>query len=114
RTVTARARDKPAGSYTARLLEEGVAKVAQKVGEEAVETVLAATSEDRARLASEAADLLYHLVVLLAARQLPRYRARASSSSSTRSRGSCLATSPRPRARGAGRASAVAACRSST
>jgi len=71
RTVGERARDKPAGSYTARLLAEGVAKIAQKVGEEAVETVVAATSEDRARLASEAADLLYHLLVLLEARQLP-------------------------------------------
>src|SRR2546427_94532 len=71
RTVADRARDKPAGSYTARLLADGVAKIAQKVGEEAVETVVAATSEDRARLASEAADLLYHLLVLLEARQLP-------------------------------------------
>ena len=71
RTVAERARDKPAGSYTARLLADGVAKIAQKVGEEAVETVVAATSEDRARLASEAADLLYHLLVLLEARQLP-------------------------------------------
>jgi len=71
RTVAERGRDKPAGSYTTRLLDEGVAKIAQKVGEEAVETVVAATSEDRARLASEAADLIYHLLVLLEARQLP-------------------------------------------
>ncbi|PYO65533.1 MAG: bifunctional phosphoribosyl-AMP cyclohydrolase/phosphoribosyl-ATP pyrophosphatase [Gemmatimonadetes bacterium] len=71
RTVAERARDKPTGSYTTRLLDEGVAKIAQKVGEEAVETVVAATSEDRARLASEAADLIYHLLVLLEARQLP-------------------------------------------
>jgi len=71
RTVAERARDKPAGSYTAQLLDAGVAKIAQKVGEEAVETVVAATSEDRARLASEAADLIYHLLVLLEARQLP-------------------------------------------
>jgi len=71
RTVAERARDKPAGSYTAQLLDAGVAKIAQKVGEEAVETVVAATSEDRARFASEAADLIYHLLVLLEARQLP-------------------------------------------
>ena len=70
-TVAERARTRPAGSYTAQLLEAGVAKIAQKVGEEAVETVVAATAEDDARLASEAADLLYHLVVLLEAKQLP-------------------------------------------
>ncbi len=46
-------------------------KIAQKVGEEAVETVVAATAEDQSRLASEAADLLYHLLVLFAAKQLP-------------------------------------------
>jgi phosphoribosyl-AMP cyclohydrolase / phosphoribosyl-ATP pyrophosphohydrolase len=71
RTVAERARDKPARSYTARLLDAGVAKIAQKVGEEAVETVVAATSEDLSRLASEAADLLYHLLVLLEAKHLP-------------------------------------------
>ena len=71
RTVADRARTRPAGSYTARLLDEGVAKIAQKVGEEAVETVVAATAEDRSRLASEAADLVYHLIVLLAAKDLP-------------------------------------------
>jgi len=71
RTVAERARDKPAGSYTAELLDAGVARIAQKVGEEAVETVVAATSEDLSRLASEAADLLYHLLVLLEAKHLP-------------------------------------------
>jgi phosphoribosyl-ATP pyrophosphohydrolase/phosphoribosyl-AMP cyclohydrolase len=70
-TVADRARTRPEGSYTARLLAEGVGKVAQKVGEEAVETVVAATSEDGTRLANEAADLLYHLLVLLEAKQLP-------------------------------------------
>ncbi len=70
-TITERARTKPEGSYTAELLREGIAKIAQKVGEEAVETVVAATGEDTARLASEAADLLYHLLVLLEARKLP-------------------------------------------
>lgn len=71
RTIAERARTRPEDSYTARLLAEGVSKVAQKVGEEAVETVVAATAQDDTRLASEAADLLYHLLVLLEARQLP-------------------------------------------
>ena len=70
-TVADRARTRPPGSYTARLLDTGVARIAQKLGEEAVETVVAATSEDGARLTSEAADLLYHLLVLLEAKRLP-------------------------------------------
>ena len=56
----------PATSYTARLLGEGTAGIAKKVGEEAVETVIAALAGDR--LAEESADLLYHLLVLWAAR----------------------------------------------
>jgi phosphoribosyl-ATP pyrophosphohydrolase/phosphoribosyl-AMP cyclohydrolase len=71
RTIADRGRTRPAGSYTARLLDEGVGRIAQKVGEEAVETVVAATSEDTARLTSEAADLFYHLLVLLEAKHLP-------------------------------------------
>lgn len=55
-------------SYTARLVAEGVTAVAQKVGEEGVETALAATSESDERLVSESADLIYHLLVLLRAR----------------------------------------------
>ncbi len=58
----------PNDSYTARLLDKGPAKIAQKVGEEAVETVIAALSEDQDALAAESADLLYHLLVLWAAR----------------------------------------------
>ena len=54
-----------------KLLDRGVAKIAQKVGEEAVETVVAATAEDETRLAAETADLLYHLLVLLQARGVP-------------------------------------------
>ncbi len=57
-------------SYTARLLDQGLSKAAQKLGEEAVETVIAALGEDDAALASESADLLYHLLVLWAARGL--------------------------------------------
>jgi phosphoribosyl-ATP pyrophosphohydrolase/phosphoribosyl-AMP cyclohydrolase len=71
RTIGQRATDRPTGSYTAELLAQGVGKASQKVGEEAVEVVVAANSEDDERLASEAADLLYHLLVLLQARGVP-------------------------------------------
>jgi phosphoribosyl-ATP pyrophosphohydrolase/phosphoribosyl-AMP cyclohydrolase len=57
-------------SYTSRLLEAGVKRIAQKVGEEGVETALAAVAGEREELAGEAADLLYHLLVLLRARGL--------------------------------------------
>ncbi|MEQ8266185.1 MAG: phosphoribosyl-ATP diphosphatase [Parvibaculum sp.] len=57
-------------SYTAGLLSKGVAACAQKLGEEAVETVIAATSGDRKGAVSESADLLYHWLVLLAALDL--------------------------------------------
>jgi phosphoribosyl-ATP pyrophosphohydrolase/phosphoribosyl-AMP cyclohydrolase len=70
-TIGRRAAERPQGSYTAELLGGGVGKVSQKVGEEAVEVVVAANSEDDERLASEAADLLYHLLVLLQARGVP-------------------------------------------
>lgn len=54
----------PATSYTARLQRKGRAKIAQKLGEEAVETVIEAIRDDREKLIEESADLLYHLVVL--------------------------------------------------
>ncbi len=71
--IVAERRDADAqSSYTARLFSEGASRIAQKVGEEAVETVVAALDGSApARVASEAADLLYHLVVLLAAREVP-------------------------------------------
>jgi len=56
----------PALSYVAKLSSRGRAKIAQKVGEEAVETVIAAIEGDRAAVTSEAADLLFHLAILLA------------------------------------------------
>ena len=56
----------PASSYTAQLFADGRAKIAQKVGEEAVETVIAAMGDDAKALTGEAADLVYHLLVLLA------------------------------------------------
>ncbi len=60
----------PAQSHTAQLFSQGPKEIAKKLGEEAVETVIAGVSEDTARLASESADLLYHLLVLWAARGL--------------------------------------------
>jgi phosphoribosyl-ATP pyrophosphohydrolase/phosphoribosyl-AMP cyclohydrolase len=71
RVIASRAAERPEGSYTTRLLDGGVGKISQKVGEEAVEVVVAANSEDDERLASEVSDLLYHLVVLLQARGVP-------------------------------------------
>jgi phosphoribosyl-ATP pyrophosphohydrolase len=56
----------PASSYVASLFSKGREKMAQKLGEEATETVIAALSGDSAKLTSEAADLLFHLLVLLA------------------------------------------------
>ena len=68
RIVAARARAKDtASSYTAKLLAEGVERCAKKFGEEAVEAVLAAVVRDRKALTSEAADVLYHLLVMLQA-----------------------------------------------
>jgi phosphoribosyl-ATP pyrophosphohydrolase len=56
----------PASSYVAKLTARGRAKIAQKLGEEATETVIAAIQDDKAALAGEAADLVFHLLVLLA------------------------------------------------
>jgi len=70
RIVRTRAAAPPEESYTARLLAAGLPRIAQKVGEEGVETALAAVTADGAALAGEAADLLYHLIVLLHARGL--------------------------------------------
>jgi phosphoribosyl-ATP pyrophosphohydrolase len=64
-TVVARKGTDPAASYTAALFAKGRAKIAQKLGEEAVETVIAAMAQPDT-LASEAADLMFHLIVLLA------------------------------------------------
>ena len=70
RLVETRASELPEGSYTTRLLREGIRRVAQKVGEEGVEAALAAVAEDDDALLGEAADLAYHLLVLLRARGL--------------------------------------------
>lgn len=67
RIIESRKSANPESSYTARLLAEGVKRCAQKVGEEGVEVALAATGSDRDELIDESADLLYHLLVVLAA-----------------------------------------------
>jgi len=67
RLIAQRERDRPEGSYTTRLFEAGIKRISQKVGEEGVETALAATSGDIEELVNESADLLYHLLVLLRA-----------------------------------------------
>jgi phosphoribosyl-AMP cyclohydrolase / phosphoribosyl-ATP pyrophosphohydrolase len=68
RTISDRAATRPEGSYTAKLLDEGVGACAQKVGEEAVELVRAALSQSDERVVEESADLVYHLYTLLASR----------------------------------------------
>lgn len=65
RTIVERHREMPDGSYTADLFRAGRSRIAQKVGEEGVEVVIAAIQADTAALPAEAADLLYHLIVLL-------------------------------------------------
>jgi phosphoribosyl-ATP pyrophosphohydrolase/phosphoribosyl-AMP cyclohydrolase len=68
--IRARHTERPPGSYTTKLFDAGVKRIAQKVGEEGLETALAAVAEEDAPLLGEAADLLYHLIVLLQARGL--------------------------------------------
>ena len=70
-TIHARRGGDPATSHVARLQAKGPARIAQKLGEEAVETVIAAIQGDRAGLTGEAADLLFHLLILLDAHDLP-------------------------------------------
>ena len=68
--VARRAAERPAGSYTTQLFEGGIRRIAQKVGEEGVETALAAVAQSDEELVAEAADLLFHLMVALRARGL--------------------------------------------
>lgn len=68
--VERRAAERPEGSYTTRLFDGGMRRIAQKVGEEGVETALASIAEDDQALLGEGADLLFHLLVLLRARGL--------------------------------------------
>lgn len=69
-TIEARKGADPASSWTAQLLAAGPEKCAEKFGEEAIEAIVETVRGDRARLTSEAADVLYHLMVMLAARDV--------------------------------------------
>ena len=70
-TILARKSADPSSSWTAQLLAKGPEKCAEKFGEEAVEAIIEAVKDDKAGLTSEAADVLYHLLVMLAARDVP-------------------------------------------
>ncbi len=69
-TINARKTADPDTSWTAKLLAKGPEKAAEKFGEEAVEAIIAAVKNDRENLTNEAADVLYHLLVMLAARDV--------------------------------------------
>ena len=69
-TIAARKGADPESSWTAKLLAKGPEKCAEKFGEEAIEAIIEATKGDREKLTSEAADVLYHLLVMLAARDV--------------------------------------------
>jgi phosphoribosyl-ATP pyrophosphohydrolase/phosphoribosyl-AMP cyclohydrolase len=68
--VESRKRERPVGSYTTYLFDQGLDKILKKVGEESAETIIAAKNDDREALLKETSDLLYHLVVLLVERGL--------------------------------------------
>jgi len=70
-TILSRKEADPSSSWTAQLLAKGPEKCAEKFGEEAVEAIIEAVKNDRDGLTSEAADVLYHLLVMLAARDVP-------------------------------------------
>jgi phosphoribosyl-ATP pyrophosphohydrolase len=70
-TIARRRSADPDSSYVAKLNAKGLGKIAQKLGEEATETVIAALTESRESLVGEAADLLFHLMVLLSAKDVP-------------------------------------------
>ncbi len=72
--IAQRAADKPEASYTARLLEKGISRVAQKVGEEGVELALAGVNDSEQKVVEESADLLFHTLLLLRARGVPLER----------------------------------------
>ncbi|WP_417606161.1 phosphoribosyl-ATP diphosphatase [Primorskyibacter flagellatus] len=70
-TIAARVQADPDSSWTARLLAKGPEKCAEKFGEEAIEAIIEAIKDDKSRLASEAADVLFHLLVMLQSRNVP-------------------------------------------
>lgn len=85
--VQARAQASAGDSYTRTLLDKGIAHCAKKFGEEAVEFALAAAGEDRGRATAEAADVLYHLLVVLHARGIPLAEVEAALAERTRQSG---------------------------
>ena len=74
--IETRKRDRPAGSYTTYLFDQGLDKILKKVGEESSETIIAAKNKDASLLAGEVSDLLYHLLVLLVERGVKLERVR--------------------------------------
>lgn len=70
-TISARKDADPSSSWTAKLLAKGPEKCAEKFGEEAIEAIIEAVKDDKSALTSEAADVLYHLLVMLASRNVP-------------------------------------------
>src|ERR1700754_786416 len=85
--VRVRAQAPADASYTRKLLDQGVAECAKKLGEEAIETVIAAVGKDRGRLIAETADLIYHLLVVLAARGITLAEVEAELAARTRQSG---------------------------
>jgi phosphoribosyl-ATP pyrophosphohydrolase len=85
--VQMRAQASPEVSYTRKLLDRGVAQCAKKLGEEAVEAAIAAIAEDRERVIGEAADVLYHLLVVLYARGITLAEVEAELGARTRQSG---------------------------
>jgi phosphoribosyl-ATP pyrophosphohydrolase/phosphoribosyl-AMP cyclohydrolase len=75
--IETRERDRPDGSYTTYLFEQGIDKILKKLGEESAETIIAAKNDDAAPLVAEVSDLIYHLLVLLVARGVSLEQIRA-------------------------------------
>jgi phosphoribosyl-ATP pyrophosphohydrolase/phosphoribosyl-AMP cyclohydrolase len=71
RVLTQRKEDLPKGSYSSKLFKKGIDKIAQKLGEEAVETIIASKNKKDSEVIYESADLIYHLMVLLVERNIP-------------------------------------------
>ena len=71
RLLISRRIEKPRGSYSTKLFKKGIDKIAQKLGEEAVETIIAAKNKKDAELIGETADLIYHMLVLLVEKEIP-------------------------------------------
>ncbi len=71
RVLIERKKEMPKGSYSTRLFKKGIDKIAQKLGEEAIETIIASKNKKDSEVIYESADLIYHLMVLLVERDIP-------------------------------------------